>query len=115
MEISFKRSEYGRELEIQGVRYTNYDCYGDKTEVFVGFVGERGWDGPKLEKFVLDGHLSVDRIIDKLLHEEDVYSYFEDDEETIYYVDSPKSKQCFDNENEAETSYNAKRESRLLK
>lgn len=112
MELSFRKSEYGRELDIRGVRYTNYNGYGDKTEVFVGFVGEHDWDN-KLEKFVLDGHLPIDRIVDKLLYEENVFSFFEDEEEMTDFIDSAKIEQCY--VDKTETSYNAKRESRLLK
>lgn len=112
MNVSFKKGEYGRELEIRGVIYTYYERYGDKTEVeVIDYDIDDRLGVSKL--YVLDGHLSIDRIVDKLLHEEDVFSFFEDEEEMNYYVDSTKLKQCFNDR--VEQSYNAKRESKLLK
>lgn len=79
MEISFNGSEYGDDYYIASIRYTNYYGYGDKTEVVVTNDKEK-YCNVTMKEYVLDGHLSVDRIIDKLLQMNIIYNDFECEE-----------------------------------
>ena len=65
MEISFKRSEYGREFKILTVKYTKYDGDCDKTEVSICLSGI--WGNKSIENIVLDGHLSINDIVNRIL------------------------------------------------
>lgn len=65
MNLVFSRGEYGREFKILTVKYTNYGDYGDKTEVSICLSGI--WENKSIENIVLDGHLSINDIVNRIL------------------------------------------------
>lgn len=81
MEVYFRNWEYGDDYEIVFVRYTKYDGYGDKTEVVVSNDKDNYRYKPKMEEYVFEGHLSIDRIVDKLLQNNVIGNDFETEEE----------------------------------
>lgn len=81
MEVCFRNWEYGDDYEIVFVRYTKYDGYGDRTEVVVSNDKDNYRYKPKMKKYVFEGHLSIDRIVDKLLQNNVIGNDFETEEE----------------------------------
>lgn len=81
MEVYFRNWEYGKDYEIASVRYTKYDGYGDRTEVIVSNDKDDYKYKPKMEKYVFKGHLSIDRIVDKLLQNNVIENDFETEED----------------------------------
>ena len=81
MEVCFRNWEYGDDYEIVFVRYTKYDGYGDRTEVIVSNNKDNPKSKPKMQDYVFEGHLSIDRIVDKLLQENIIENDFEIEEE----------------------------------
>lgn len=79
MKICFRCYEYGDDYYIVSIRYTNYDGYGDRTEVIVTNDEEK-YCNVTMKKYVLDGYLNIDRIIDKLLQMNIIYNDFESEE-----------------------------------
>lgn len=65
MDLVFSRGEYGREFKILTVKYTKYDGDCDKTEVSICLSGI--WENKSIENIVLDGHLSINDIVNRIL------------------------------------------------
>lgn len=65
MNILFSRGEHGREFKILTVKYTKYDGDCDKTEVSICLSGI--WENKRIETIVLDGHLSINDIVNHIL------------------------------------------------
>ena len=80
MEVYFRDWKYGDDYEIASVRYT-YDGYDDRTEVVVSNDRDNYRYKPKMEKYMFEGHLSIDRIVDKLLQNNVIRNDFETEEE----------------------------------
>lgn len=82
MKILFNKYEYGDNFEITSIRYTTYDGYGKKTEVEVSIKID---DEIRNKQYVLDGHLSIDRIVDEIIGASyyDLITSYEEDEEEI--------------------------------
>lgn len=81
MEICFRNWEYGDDYKIISIRYTKYDGYGDRTEVVVSNDTDNYKYKLKMEKYVFEGHLSIDKIVDKLLSLNVISNDFENEEE----------------------------------
>lgn len=78
MKILFNKYEYDDNFEIVSIRYTNYYDYGKKTEVVVKIEVD---DEVRNKEYILDGHLSVDRVVDELIgqcHYDLIESYEEE-------------------------------------